>query len=68
MKKVRFEIKRQLTEEESAAFAIVKKLQQSGFESYIAGGAVRDLSLGNVAHDIDIATAAKPGEIKKLFI
>ena len=67
MKKVKFEIKRQLTEEEAAALAIVRKLQQAGFESYIAGGAVRDLYLGNVAHDIDIATAAKPEEIKKLF-
>lgn len=67
MESIEFEIKRQLTEEESAAFAIVSKLQQAGFESYIAGGAVRDLFLGKEAHDIDIATAAKPEEVKKLF-
>lgn len=62
-----FKITRALASEEEAAFRIVKKLQKNGFETYIAGGAVRDLYLGNVAHDIDIATAAKPEEVKKLF-
>lgn len=67
METIEFKIKRQPTTEEAAAFGIVKKLQEAGFETYIAGGAVRDLYLEKEAHDIDIATAAKPEEVKKLF-
>lgn len=55
------------TELESAAFGIVQKLQNAGFETYFAGGAVRDELLGIEAHDIDIATSAKPEEVKKIF-
>lgn len=62
-----FKFEREPTEEESRAFEIVKNLQDKGFESYIAGGAVRDLLLGHQAHDIDIATAARPEEISKIF-
>ena len=64
---IEFKINRQLTEEEAAAFGVVKKLQQAGFETYLAGGAVRDLYLKKEAHDIDIATSAKPEEIQKIF-
>jgi len=67
MKKIIFKINRQLAAEEAAAFKVAKKLQQAGFETYIAGGAVRDLYLKKEAHDIDIATAAKPEDIKKIF-
>ncbi len=65
--KIKFEIKRKLTDEEIGAIKIVKTLQKSSFEAYFAGGAVRDELLGLAAHDIDIATDAKPEEIKKLF-
>ena len=67
MENLIYKIERDLTDEESAAFAIVKTLQEAGFETYIAGGAVRDLILGVETHDIDIATAAKLEEIKKIF-
>ena len=66
-KTIDFKIKRNLTEEESAAFDVIKKLQEAGFEAYFAGGAVRDELLGLDAHDIDIATSAKPEEIEKIF-
>jgi len=49
------------------AVEIVKKLQDSGFEAYFAGGAVRDILLGKEPKDIDIATSAHPKEIEKLF-
>jgi len=65
--RIDFKIKRKLTAEEVTAFDVVKKLQQAGYEAYIAGGAVRDELLGIPAYDIDIATSAKPEEIKKLF-
>ena len=67
MGKVDFKIKRALTALEKAAFNVTKKLQEAGFEAYIAGGAVRDLFLGREVHDIDIATSAKPEEVKKIF-
>jgi poly(A) polymerase len=67
MEKINFKINRSLTTEELAAFGIVKNLQEKGFEAYIAGGAVRDILLAKDVHDIDIATAAHPEEIKKIF-
>lgn len=65
--KISFKIEREKTAEELAAFDIVKKLQDAGFETYFAGGAVRDELLNIPSYDIDIATSAKPEEIKKLF-
>lgn len=49
------------------AVFIVSKLKSAGFESYIVGGAVRDLMLGKKPKDFDIVTAATPAQIKKLF-
>jgi poly(A) polymerase len=46
---------------------IVEKLQDNGFEAYFAGGCVRDMLLSRESNDYDIATSAKPGEVKKLF-
>jgi len=65
--KISFKIERKLTDAESAAFNIIKKLQSEGYEAYWAGGAVRDELLGLSPHDVDIATSAKPEEIQKLF-
>lgn len=44
--------------------AIIKKLENSGFEAYIVGGCVRDFILGKKPKDYDITTSAKPDEIK----
>lgn len=51
------------------ALDIVKKLKDNGYEeTYFVGGWVRDKLLGlDTAKDIDIATSAKPEEIKKIF-
>lgn len=67
MEKIKFEIIRDLTAEEAAGFEIVKILQENKYTAYWAGGAVRDLLLNLPIHDIDIATNARPDEIKKLF-
>jgi len=45
----------------------IKKLQQSGAEAYLVGGAVRDLMLNQVPKDFDIATSASPRQIQRLF-
>jgi poly(A) polymerase len=47
--------------------SILEKLKKAGFEAYIVGGGVRDLLLGYKPKDFDIATDAKPEEIRALF-
>lgn len=49
------------------AVAIISSLQEAGFESYIVGGAVRDLLLGRFPKDFDISTAASPEEVRQVF-
>ena len=46
---------------------VVRRLQSHGHESYVVGGAVRDLLLGRCPKDFDIATEATPNQIRKLF-
>jgi len=49
------------------AISIIKRLKSSGYDSYIVGGAVRDLILGKKPKDFDIVSAASPTRIKKIF-
>ena len=49
------------------ASGIVKALQQNGHETYLVGGCVRDLLVGITPKDFDIATEAKPKQVKKLI-
>ena len=46
---------------------VTNRLESSGYRAYIVGGAVRDLLLGKIPKDIDIATDAKPNRVRKLF-
>ncbi len=39
----------------------------AGFEAYVVGGAVRDLLLGIRPKDYDVATGARPEQVKPLF-
>ena len=50
-----------------AAVRVTRRLQDSGYEAYIVGGAVRDLLLGAHPKDFDVATNATPEQIKGLF-
>lgn len=43
------------------------RLKRAGFETYVVGGAVRDLMLGRIPKDYDIATAATPEETREVF-
>jgi len=52
---------------DSQAVYITERLQANGFETYIVGGAVRDLILKKKPKDFDIVTAANPARIKKIF-
>ena len=51
------------------AINIVKKLKAAGYENtFFVGGYVRDMLLGlDSAKDIDIATEAKPEEVKSVL-
>lgn len=50
-----------------AAIKIIKQLEDAGFAAYLVGGGVRDLLLGSHPKDFDVATNAKPEEVKRLF-
>lgn len=49
------------------AVYVVDRLRANGFETYVVGGAVRDLILGKAPKDFDIVSAASPTRIKKIF-
>jgi len=47
--------------------AIVKTLEDAGFEAYIVGGAVRDMVMAREAVDWDVATSASVETVSDLF-
>src|SRR5438067_2810210 len=47
--------------------ALLRTLRAAGNQAWLAGGAVRDLLLGKVAQDFDVATDALPEQVVKLF-
>jgi len=58
-------ISRSMIDEE--ALKILYRLHRHGFLAYLVGGSVRDLLLGRVPKDFDLATNAHPHEINTLF-
>jgi tRNA nucleotidyltransferase (CCA-adding enzyme) len=50
-----------------AVCEIAKRLEESGYETWTVGGAVRDALLGGYRSDWDLATAARPADVRKLF-
>jgi tRNA nucleotidyltransferase/poly(A) polymerase len=46
---------------------IAERLEKAGFETWCVGGAVRDALLGHPHLDWDLATAATPDQVRKLF-
>jgi len=49
------------------AVKVLRRLEQHGFEAYLVGGCIRDLLLGRTPKDFDIATSARPAEMRRLF-
>ena len=47
--------------------SILGLLEKEGHMAYVAGGAVRDIVLGTVPHDYDVATSARPEETLDIF-
>ncbi len=52
---------------EVEALKVLYRLHHTGYTAYLVGGSVRDLLLGKRPKDFDLATNARPGEIRKLF-
>jgi tRNA nucleotidyltransferase (CCA-adding enzyme) len=46
---------------------IARTLERAGFETWCVGGAVRDALLGHPHLDWDLATAARPNDVRSLF-
>ena len=49
------------------ALKVLYRLERSGYIAYLVGGSVRDLMLGRTPKDFDLATNARPREIRNLF-
>ena len=46
---------------------IVRDLERAGHSAWAVGGAVRDALSGHRPEDWDVATSARPGEVRKIF-
>ncbi len=46
---------------------IATTLEEAGFEAWCVGGALRDFLLGDPQQDVDLATAAPPEAVQRLF-
>ena len=49
------------------AISIIEELQNNNFQGYLVGGCVRDLLCNLNPKDFDIATDARPEEVRKIF-
>ncbi len=50
-----------------SALRVITRLRAAGYQACLVGGCVRDLLLGHEPKDFDIATDARPEEVKRLF-
>ncbi|HEU4621921.1 MAG TPA: polynucleotide adenylyltransferase PcnB [Burkholderiaceae bacterium] len=51
----------------SYATRVTRTLQEAGYKAYVVGGAVRDLLVGKLPKDFDVATNATPEQVHALF-
>jgi len=49
------------------AESVVRQLRGAGYQALFAGGCVRDLLLGRTPKDYDVATDARPEQVRDLF-
>lgn len=46
---------------------IIYRLNRHGYETYLVGGAVRDLLINRIPKDYDVSTSATPEEVREVF-
>jgi poly(A) polymerase len=46
---------------------VLRRLVRNGYEAYLVGGCVRDLLLDRRPKDFDVATSARPEQVRELF-
>jgi len=49
------------------ALKVLYRLKQEGYQALLVGGGVRDLLLGREPKDFDVATDARPEEVRRVF-
>ena len=49
------------------ALKVLYGLKDAGYQAYLVGGCVRDLLLGHIPKDFDVATDASPEQVHGLF-
>jgi poly(A) polymerase len=49
------------------ALRVLYRLREGGHQAFLVGGCLRDLMLGVEPKDFDVATSARPEEVKRLF-
>jgi poly(A) polymerase len=49
------------------ALRVLYRLREGGYEAFLVGGCIRDLMLGFEPKDFDVATSARPEEVRRLF-
>jgi len=63
----KFNLKIKSKDIDPGALFIIKRLNDSGYEALAVGGCIRNLILGEEAHDWDITTKATPEDISEVF-
>ena len=63
----KFNLKIKSKDIDPGALFITKRLKDSGYEALVVGGCIRNLIMGEEAHDWDITTKAAPEEIVEVF-
>jgi poly(A) polymerase len=49
------------------AAKVVRRLERAGHQAYLVGGCVRDLLLDGTPKDFDVATSARPEDVRTIF-
>jgi poly(A) polymerase len=52
---------------DAEAAKVVRRLTRHGHEAYLVGGCVRDLLVDRAPKDFDVATSARPDDVRRLF-
>jgi len=66
-KNQKFNLKIKSKDIDPGALSIIKRLNDSGYKALVVGGCIRNLIMGEEAHDWDITTKATAEEISRAF-